>query len=246
MGNSFGISTEIAEALSALLAASACAVASRRARSELRSTWIWLTLSCATWALGQIAWSLADVLDTIAPATQLSWSDLGYLVSLALAIVGLLRLPKVRVVLVRSRLRVALDAILLVAATLFISWGTILGRVYARDQHAFWSAISGIAHPLMDVAMAATTVAVLTRFANRAPRFVVLLAVGIVINTISDSVIAYLRSTRGESALYAVEAVWIVGFALIAIGAMQSIVDKPPPRNSKPSSAGLRYRRMHY
>src|ERR1039458_615725 len=82
------------ETLSALLAAGACLFTAARGRGRTRQAWGLIGIAAALWGLGQVAWTYQEVILGLVPANLFpSYPDLGYLLSVPFAIVGLLRLP---------------------------------------------------------------------------------------------------------------------------------------------------------
>ena len=84
---------DFSETLSALLAAAACIFTAARGRGRTRQAWGLIGIAAALWGLGQVAWTYQEVILGLVPANLFpSYPDLGYLLSVPFAIVGLLGL----------------------------------------------------------------------------------------------------------------------------------------------------------
>jgi len=102
-----------------------------------------------------------------------------------------------------------------------VSWATALGGTYSQASGSLLEKGIGLAYPLGDVVMGSIVLLLLARStrANRLP--LMLVGAGILANTVSDSVFTYLQLDSTYSAISnTVDAGWILGFALIGLGAL--------------------------
>ena len=209
---------DLGELAAAAIAAAAGGWRASRLTGRARLSWAFLAAGCAAWAVGEALWSYYELLlgrDTPFP----SWADAGFLLFPALALVGLLTRPSSAFA-GQGRLRVALDALLISASLVVISWVTALGEVYRAGADTWFAATVALAYPGTDVIL--LTVAVIaiafSRTDNRSG--LVAAVVGIVSLTVGDSGFAYLtaKGTYGEVNL--VDAGWVAGFLVLALAAV--------------------------
>jgi len=214
---------DISETLSALLAAAACLFTAARGSGRTRQAWGLIGISAACWGFGQMAWTYQEVVLGLVPANLFpSYPDLGYLISVPFAFIGLLRLPGA-VTSNEARLRSLLDGLLMAGALLFISWDLVLGPVYASSSTSVFAQIVGLAYPISDIAM--VTIVLLTvsrlRVGQRLP--ITLLACGVLLNAVADSSFAYLTTLQSYTSVNFPDLGWTMGYALIGLAAVRTL-----------------------
>jgi diguanylate cyclase (GGDEF)-like protein len=209
---------DLGELAAALVAAVAGGWRARRLTGRARLSWAFLGAGSAAWAVGEALWSYYELLlgrDTPFP----SWADAGFLLFPALALVGLLARPS-SAFSGQGRVRVALDALLVSASLVVISWVTALGEVYRAGADTWFAATVALAYPGTDIVL--LSVAVIAIAFSRANNRSGLLAVviGIIFLTVGDSGFAYLtaKGTYGEVNL--IDAGWVAGFLVLALAAI--------------------------
>ena len=214
---------DFSETLSALLAATACLVTASRGHGRVRQAWGLIGVAAALWGFGQVAWTYQEIFLNLQPANLFpSYPDLGYLLSVPFAIVGLLRLPGAPTT-NEARLRSVLDGLLIAGAVLFVSWDVVLGPVYASSTTDTFAQIVGLAYPISDIAMVTIVVLTLSRLqvGQRLP--LVLLGCGVLLNAIADSSFAFLTTVQSYSSVNFPDLGWTMGYALIGLAAVRTL-----------------------
>ena len=200
-------------------AAVACWLAARRRQGRGRLGWALVGVSAFSWGMGSVAWTYYDVVARI-PVPFPSYADAGFLIAIPLAFVGLASFPGSPKS-ATSRLRTLLEGSLIASGLLYLSWVTALGGTYAASTGSLAEKAIGLAYPVGDVVMGSIVLLLLPR-SNRENRLPLLLVgCGILANTVSDSVFTYLQLDNSYNAISnVVDAGWILGFAMIALGAL--------------------------
>lgn len=220
---------DFSETLSALLAATACIITALRGRGRTRQAWGLIGVAAGLWGLGQAAWTYQEVLLHLNPANLFpSFPDLGYLLSVPFAIVGLLSLPGAATT-NDARLRTALDGMLIAGALLFISWDVVLGPVYASSSTSTFAQVVGLAYPISDIAMVTIALLTLSRLlvGQRLP--LVLLAFGVLLNAVADSSFAFLTTLQSYTSVNFPDLGWTMGYALIGLAALRALSTSAHP-----------------
>jgi signal transduction histidine kinase len=214
---------DFSETLSALLAATACLITAARGRGRTRQAWGFIGVGAGVWGLGQAAWTYQEVFLHLTPATLFpSFPDLGYLLSVPFAIVGLLRLPGAAST-NQARLRTVLDGLLIAGGLLFISWDVVLGPVYASSSTDTFAQIVGLAYPISDVAMVTIVVLTLSRLQVGQRMPLILLACGVLLNAVADSSFAFLTTLQTYTSVNFPYLGWTMGYALIGLAAVRAL-----------------------
>ncbi len=214
---------DLSETLSALLAAAACLYTAVRGHGRTRQAWALIGIGALLWGLGQVAWSYQEIVLSLSPANLFpSYPDLGYLLSVPFAILGLLRLPGAPTA-PGARVRAVLDGLLIAGALLFISWDVVLGPVYAASATDAFSQIVGLAYPISDIAMITIVVLTLSRLrvGQRLP--LMLLACGVMLNAFADSSFAFLTTVQNYTSVNFPDLGWTMGYALIGLAAVRTL-----------------------
>jgi PAS domain S-box-containing protein len=205
---------DIGEAAAALIAAGACAWTASRSDSQLRRGWVLLGLSAAAWCLGQVVWTVDEVVLGVAPFPSLA--DVGYLVAAPLAIFGIFSFwtaPRGTA----ERWRLWLDGLNIVLALIFTGWALGLQQVELSGGTVAERAIS-LAYPIGDILIAT----VLILGIRRATRFqhgrMLLLLGGLAANSVSDSAFAYMTTSGSYQNVF--DTGWVAGYLMIALAAL--------------------------
>jgi len=209
---------DLAELAAAVIAAVAGGWRARQLTGRARVSWALLGLGSAAWAIGEALWSYYELLlgrDTPFP----SWADAGFLLFPAFALVGLLTRPSSAFT-GQRRLRVALDALLVSASLVVISWVTALGEVYRAGADTWFAATVAMAYPGTDIILLSVAVIAIAFSRTRNRSGLVAVVVGVVFLTVGDSGFAYLtaKGTYGEVNL--IDGGWVAGFLVLALAAV--------------------------
>jgi diguanylate cyclase (GGDEF)-like protein/PAS domain S-box-containing protein len=200
----------------------------RRARSQAddEASWRWMGGSCLLWAAGGAVWAFDGVTrDHDYPFPSLAdVGFLGYAVPAAIGLVGL-RSPALPG---RFRLAGTLDAAVIAAAVLFVSWATVLGDLYAAPVDSRLERVVGLAYPVVDVAMVSLVLVLgMRRPAGcRLPWLV--LGAGFATLAVSDSLYVERVLSGGYQGGHLFDVAWSIAFALVALAATAPGRPAPP------------------
>ncbi len=248
-GNSTGWTAfaDIGEVLAAALATVACAIRATRVRRtyaaaleagrashtdtgeepqapdrvQPRPAWLLLTLGVGSWALGQLCVCVYEIgLGTRVP--EPSVADGFFLLSYAFVISGLLAFVRTPAG-VLSQLRGAVEALCIACGFVLCSWSLVIGSVAARDGALGLGGLVNLAYPVLDsVALAALFFVALRRRLNL-PAELGLLALGIILWTLSDSSWWYMIEVEPNlPSVTPFETGWVAGFVLVAFAASRA------------------------
>src|SRR5215204_6292266 len=177
-----------------------------------------LGLGILCWVVGQAVFTYYEwVLRQPPPLPSLA--DLGYLSVYPFLLVGILLLPA-RPVPAASRMRIALDGLMIMTAAVTFSWYFVLGPVMQQGTETTLAKAVSTAYPLADIVLIACLVILASRPGEHALRPAVrLLALGLTLIVIADSNFAYwsLHDIYATGTLPDVG--WSLGYMLVALGA---------------------------
>jgi diguanylate cyclase len=222
--------SNVAQGLAAAAATVTTAHRARRSSGRMRATWAALAAACAAWTAGQLHWAWMDMSGLGVPFPSVS--DVGFLAFAVLAAVGLVLYPAGGGV--TARWQRCCDALMTSAAVGLISWQTTLGAVLAGMSGG--SALAStllLAYPVSDVLLIVLAILNLT-LVERARRPLVLVAVGLLSLSVSDSIFAYLQSVSSYDGGL-VDLGWVFGFLFLCLAGTIGTADE--------GSAGKRARR---
>lgn len=211
---------DLAEMVAALLAAAACALASRRHPSG-RTAWLLLALSSLAWGLGEAAWSFYDLVQGVQVPFP-SWADLGFLSAIPLAVAGILLFPS-SPRRAADRVQGVLDGCIIAGSLLFASWVTVLGPLYEAHSGTFFTQALSLAYPASDVVMVALVVILFARAGQRGRGSLLLVMAGLLAFAVADSAFSYLTEVHTFGNANALDSGWVIGYLLIGLGALRAV-----------------------
>ncbi|GAA3318538.1 response regulator [Arthrobacter ramosus] len=198
-----------------LLASASCARAARR-RDESARAWWFMALATLVWAVAQSIWTFFGLtLDHDYPYPSIADAGfVGYSIPAAIALFLFPRPRASRVAFVRA----LLDAAVIAAAVLFMSWATVLGSMYRAGGQETLVYLTGLAYPVADIVMVSIVLMLTMRRAPGERLRWVCLGGGLLVLAITDSTYAKLTSD-GVTGLTGtpLAAGWIAAFLLIAL-----------------------------
>ncbi|MGH2366569.1 MAG: putative bifunctional diguanylate cyclase/phosphodiesterase [Chloroflexota bacterium] len=114
-----------------------------------RRSWLLIGAGALSWGLGQAAWSYYElVLGQETPFPSLA--DLGYLTMIPLTFSGMVTLPAPGTR-PEGRIKVVLDAVIVMASIAAVSWFVVLGPLYSKADVTGLEKLIGLAYPAGDV-----------------------------------------------------------------------------------------------
>lgn len=210
---------DIGEAVAAFAAAACCGMAARRNNDRARLGWALLSASAATWAVGEVIWSVYEVgLGTDVPYP--SAADAGFLGAIPLAAAGILAFftaPRGT----STRLRLWLDGAIVFLALLFVSWTLGLNNVYNDPGAPLPLRAIDLSYPVGDILIGTILVLAIRRAKNNAKGTLLLLLGGLAANSLADSTFAYMTADGTYGAIGSVlDAGWVAGYLMIGLAAL--------------------------
>ncbi len=219
---------DVGELVAALVSATACMAAARMQR-RARAGWALLAASSFAWACGEAMWCYYDLVRGVEVPFP-SLADVGFLGAVPLTLVGLLAFSGGTNRSTRHLLGLAAEMSAGIAV-FFVSLATLAGLVSHRPVDAILSPVVGIAYPTSDLVIAAMVV-VAFRGAARDRRSLGLVLAGVLSFTIADSSFAYFTATNSYGFGNGLDTGWVLGYLLVALGAMWAIQQRRLADNS--------------
>jgi diguanylate cyclase (GGDEF)-like protein len=186
-------------------------------RREARVAWLLIAAGMFAWTFGEVYYTL--VLWTQAHPPVPSPADAGYLLFPPLALAGLIVLVRQRT----SELPRVLwaDGLTTALAAGAVSAAIVFQEVLRHDSGTPLAVATSLAYPTMDLILLATVLGALSRMGWRVDRMWVLLACGILLLGLADSLylVAVAKGTYQEGSWF--DDGWWAGFFLIACAAYQ-------------------------
>ncbi len=209
-----------------LVACSALCLTRAYVRREERVAWALIGLGILAWAFGELYYTA--VLWTLSKPPIPSPADGGYLLFYPLCLAGLALLVRARVGGLRREL--VADGLTMALSVGALSAAIVFQQVLSHDSGTPPAFATSLAYPLMDMILLATVLGALARMGWRADRVWLLVASGILLFWLADSV--YLKQTAAgtyqEGSWF--DSGWWGGFFLIAVAAWQPLPARPEAR----------------
>lgn len=200
-------------------AGAACLMARARATGQAARAWSLLGASLLCWAAGGLAWTVYEVhLGRAVPFPSLA--DVGYLLSVPLAVAALLSFPGARHK-GAARLRPLLDGVIAAGSLLFVSWTAVLGPAYDAGTGSVLSQGIALAYPAGDVITATIALLTLARARGEQRMTMLLVAVGLLLVATADSAFAYFTAHGAYATGNLFDTGYVAGYLLIGIAAWQ-------------------------
>jgi signal transduction histidine kinase len=236
---------DLSQGLAALGAGVACLVAARRDASRygrawtqrLRRAWRLLAAAAFCWAAGQGVWSYMELVQG-GQVPFPSAADIGYLAAVPLLVAAVLAFPSTPARMT-ARLRSLLDALIIGASLLAVSWVTVLGPMWDAGGPSLSARAVGLAYPVADIVIATIAFSLLTRTRGRDPVSTTLLATALLCLAVADSGFLYLAGDGTSQPGNLIDLGWLLGWLLIMVMAARPIEAQVPIREERVSLARL-------
>ncbi len=218
--------------LLAAVTAVPAALAGRCTRGLRRWGW-WLI------GLAGVSWAIGNVLYTADPnAASPALNDVLYLGAVPLAAAGLVLVASTHAT--RAGLvRLVLDGLTVVPATVFISWALVLRSIWQTDTdpsngYSVAATMTYLAYPLTDILLVALALLVVARHTGRLRLAIALIAIGYLGLAIADSGYNYYTSigTYTGTTVFATEFGYTLGFSLLTLGLLEVWLGTRPGSNA--------------
>ena len=200
----------------AVWASVACGLAARRGDAPHRRSLRLLALACGCWAVGQLAWSVQQlVLGVELPFPSIA--DVGYLLALPPLVLAVACYPTSRLD-TAGRVRALLDGLTVAVSLLSISWVVRLGPVVGSMDTGLLDGLVALTYPLADVVVATLAVVVVCRAAAGDRLRLLFITGGVVALAVADS--GFAVTVAGQSPYDILTGLhWVVGFLAFAAAA---------------------------
>jgi PAS domain S-box-containing protein len=177
-----------------------------------------LGLGVLSWVVGQAVFTYYEWVLRQPPPLP-SVADAGYLSVYPFLLVGILLLPS-RPVPAASRMRIALDGLMIMTAAVTFSWYFVLGPIMQQGTETTLAKAVSTAYPLADIVLIACLVILASRPGeNTLLPAVRLLALGMILIVIADSNFAYWSLHDAYATGTLPDVGWALGYMLVALGA---------------------------
>ena len=224
------LTSNIVQAVAALVAAWACFNAARRNpygfgrawTASLHRAWRLLGSAALAWGLGQVVFTVLE-LRWGEPQVP-SLADAGFLTALPLMIAGVLAFPTAPMR-ATARLRTLLDGLLIAASLLFVGWATVLGDAFSHNvTSTTLERVVGLAYPLGDIVAGTIALVLLTRSRGRGVVHLSMIAAAVFSLLIADLGFAYKYLTGSYDSGAMIDAGWVLGWLLLTATALKPTV----------------------
>jgi diguanylate cyclase (GGDEF)-like protein len=215
---------DVAQLAGGLAATVACLWSARR-RSGPDQTWrLLMALAMGGWSAGQAIWSWYQVFgDTELPSPSLA--DIGYFMLPVFAFLALLVLAKeseAGEVRRRSHWVFALDGLVVVGSLFIVTWSTALGATVRAGAPTPMAFAVAIGYPVTDLILVVMVILLVATYRGRRPQLV-LLGLGLIGISVSDSIFAYLVASGAPQMSPILNTGFVAGPALIAVAALAQV-----------------------
>src|SRR5215211_2202527 len=177
-----------------------------------------LGIGILSFAFGQIVFTYYEwVLQQAPPLPSLA--DVGFQIQYPFLLLGILLLSA-RPIPAASRVRIALDGLIIMSALVTLSWYFVLGPVVQQEGQTTLAKVVAVAQPLADVVLVACLLILASRPSEHTLRPALrLLALGLSLVVVADSYFTYhtLHDSYATGSLLDVG--WPLGYMLVAFGA---------------------------
>ena len=211
---------DVGLAVASAAAGAAALFLSRRRNDRTRRGWQLIAAASFLWSAGELAWSYYELIvgrDMPFP----SWADAFYLGGTAVAIVAVIFLGKNGDGATGS-LRRLLDGCILGASLLLVSWVTVLESVVRTSTDGRFALGVSLAYPIGDVVTLAVVLSIAGHARKRGRHAMLLLAAGMVLQAITDSVFVALAAHNSYTGGF-VDTGWFLGYLLIGLAALRDV-----------------------
>jgi diguanylate cyclase (GGDEF)-like protein len=218
--------SDITIGLAAAAAGVACLYAARRHAGWPGRGWLLLGIGMLFWALGEAIWTLYEVVFHLEVPFP-SIADTQYLLMYPFALVGMIAIVDSQ----QRALRTVLDALMIAASLLFITWPIVLEPIYessGQDQTLLVRSFA-LAYPIGDIVLATMAFGLLSQTARPIRGALALAGAGMLVLAVADSFFAYL-TTNSYNEINLLDGCWFIAFELIVLAALRMSRTAPSPR----------------
>jgi signal transduction histidine kinase len=238
------------QAAAALGAGVACFYASRREPFGLGRAWTqalrrgWRLVGAAAiiWGLAKVAWTYQEMVLHRQPSYPLA--DVGFLASIPLLVTGMLAFP-ISVGQPAARIRTLLDALIIAASLLAVSWVTTISPLIDQINDTNPSQLSAVelvvrlASPIFDILIATVALSLLVRTRGRDPAPMTMLCLAMLALAVSCSGYVHLAATGRYEDYNLIDVGRLIGWLLIGVAALRPMAAHVDRREERQSLARI-------
>jgi signal transduction histidine kinase len=239
------------QAAAALCAGVACFYASRREPSGLGRAWTqalrrgWRLIGAAAviWGIAKLVWTY-DVLVLQQQGSPVTQADAGYLVAIPLLVTGMLAFP-IAVGQPAARIRTLLDALIIAASLLAVSWVTTISPLLTPTSQGGPPPVTllersvAVAQPVFDILVATVALSLLARTRGRDPAPMTMLCLALLALAVASSGYVHLVATDGYGTHNPIDTGRVVGWLLILVAALRPMAAHVERQNERQSLARI-------
>ena len=203
--------------VAALLAALSCGYRAR-VDNDQRCSWLLLSASTGSWAIGQAIWCYLQLIKGINPFPSPAIPFFMLLCPLCVTAVLLLPLAQSSD---SARWRILLDGVLVAGSTFILSWATALGQAIDGKGETRFAYILALYFPVSDLILITVSILVAAKASARVDSTVYYVAAAMACLAISDSGYAYLSASGQFDGGSPIDAGWCAAFFLITAAAVR-------------------------
>lgn len=202
-------------------------LAASASRGRQRLAWIALTAALSSWFIGDAIWAVYELgLGVAAPFP--SPADVGYLFYYVCTIVVLVALPLGNARATTARL--FLDGLLVAGSSFVLAWVAGLDKLVAAGGTDTFSFALSVFYPMADLVLFTMALLMLSRAGPGQRLTVSLLAAGIAVLAMADSIFVYLNADSSYLSGSIVDVFWAAGLMSMAAAALVAARDSPRDR----------------
>lgn len=230
---------DLAQLVGALGAVGCCVWTARRTSGSDRTWRILMAIGMAGWTVGQGLWTYYRAIDARAvPSPTLA--DIGYLTFPVFALPALLVLGSGRARSIGpqpfrgTRFRLLLDGLIVVGSLFLLTWSTALGAVVRNGAPTAAAFAVAIAYPASDLVLVVIVVLLGSDRRVRWQRQLLLLGLGAVALSASDSAFVYFVSSGANEIPTLADTGFVAGPVLVLLAAVapRQVTPATTPRHS--------------
>ncbi len=226
------VADNIAQLVAGLVATAMCAAAARQCRHRWTG-WALLAASSFVAVCGNAIWSYYNVISGAGVTKSSVMGDCCTVLALPLAIGGVLTFPGALGT-VASRMRGALDALMIATGMFFITWTLALSPVYRHISGGLAVQTFSLGLPVSDMVVASLVIILATQTSRHNRTSLGLISAGILCRAAADSSFSYLTALHRYGIGNTTDVGWVIGYLLVALGALWAYNHPtPPPANSE-------------
>ena len=229
----------LAQLAAGVVATALCAKAAHW-RQQRWTGWALLTGSLAVAVGGNAIWFYYNVIVGVGVVTSSLMGDICAVVALPLAIGAVLSFPGAWGT-GGSRVRDALDALLVLTGMFFITWALVLGPVYRHTSGGLAVRVFNLGYPLGDMVVASLVIILATRTSRLSRASLGLVSAGLLWMGESDSSFSYLSALHRYGIGNLTDVGWVLGYLLIALGALWACGHHPLASAARAERPTLRF-----